>query len=96
MSTAWPFELDRFQLEAIRAIDGGRSVLVAAPTSSGKTVVAEHAVDRALASGRRAFYTAPITALSNQKCRDLGRRLGPGRWGCSPATTPSCRKHPWW
>ena len=81
MSTAWPFELDRFQLEAIRAIDGGRSVLVAAPTSSGKTVVAEHAVDRALASGRRAFYTAPIKALSNQKFRDLGRRLGPGRVG---------------
>ena len=81
MSTAWPFELDRFQLEAIRAIDGGRSVLVAAPTSSGKTVVAEHAVDRALASGRRAFYTAPIKALSNQKFRDLGRRLGPGQVG---------------
>ncbi|MEE3275149.1 MAG: DEAD/DEAH box helicase, partial [Actinomycetota bacterium] len=52
----WPFELDGFQLEAITALDAGRSVLVAAPTASGKTVVAEHAVDRALRGGQRAFY----------------------------------------
>jgi len=71
-----PFELDRFQVEAIAAVDAGRSVLVSAPTSSGKTVVAEHAIDSALAAGRRAFYTAPIKALSNQKFRDLGERLG--------------------
>jgi len=71
-----PFELDRFQVEAMAAVDAGRSVLVSAPTSSGKTVVAEHAIDLALAAGRRAFYTAPIKALSNQKFRDLGERLG--------------------
>jgi superfamily II RNA helicase len=65
------FQLDRFQLEAMAAVDAGRSVLVAAPTSSGKTVVAEHAIDRALAAGQRVFYTAPIKALSNQKFRDL-------------------------
>jgi ATP-dependent RNA helicase HelY len=76
-----PFELDPFQIEAMAAVDAGRSVLVAAPTSSGKTVVAEHAVDRALAGGQRAFYTAPIKALSNQKFRDLGRRLGVDRVG---------------
>ncbi|MEC8947192.1 MAG: DEAD/DEAH box helicase, partial [Actinomycetota bacterium] len=45
MSAARPFTLDRFQDEAIAAIDSGQSVLVAAPTSSGKTVVAEHAVE---------------------------------------------------
>ena len=76
-----PFQLDRFQVEAMTSVDAGRSVLVAAPTSSGKTVVAEHAIDRALADGRRAFYTAPIKALSNQKFRDLVRRLGDGRVG---------------
>ena len=76
-----PFQLDRFQVEAMASVDAGRSVLVAAPTSSGKTVVAEHAIDRALAAGQRAFYTAPIKALSNQKFRDLGRRLGAGRVG---------------
>jgi len=63
------------------AIDEGSSVLVAAPTSSGKTVVAEHAIDQALAAGRRTFYTTPIKALSNQKFRDLGRRLGADRVG---------------
>ena len=76
MTDGRPFELDRFQVEAIAAVDAGRSVLVSAPTSSGKTVVAEHAIDLALAAGRRAFYTAPIKALSNQKFRDLGERLG--------------------
>lgn len=76
MTDGRPFELDRFQVEAMAAVDAGRSVLVSAPTSSGKTVVAEHAIDAALAAGRRAFYTAPIKALSNQKFRDLGERLG--------------------
>jgi len=66
-----PFTLDRFQVEAIAAIDAGQSVLVAAPTGSGKTVVAEHAVAVALAAGRKAFYTTPIKALSNQKFADL-------------------------
>ena len=75
------FQLDRFQLEAMAAVDAGRSVLVAAPTSSGKTVVAEHAIDRALAAGQRVFYTAPIKALSNQKFRDLCQRLGAGSVG---------------
>jgi len=75
--TAGPdFVLDRFQLDAIEAIDRGESVLVAAPTGSGKTVVAEHAVARALASGGKAFYTTPIKALSNQKYHDLVRRHG--------------------
>ena len=75
------FSLDRFQLEAIGHIDAGRSVLVAAPTGSGKTVVAEHAIDRALEDRKRAFYTAPIKALSNQKYRDLTNRIGASRVG---------------
>jgi len=65
------FELDRFQIDAVAAIDAGRSVLVSAPTGSGKTVIAEHAISRALAAGRRSFYTTPIKALSNQKFHDL-------------------------
>lgn len=76
-----PFALDRFQIEAIAAVDDGASVLVAAPTGSGKTVVADHAVDRAVAQGLKAFYTTPIKALSNQKLADLRRRLGPERVG---------------
>lgn len=72
------FELDPFQREAIAALDAGESVLVAAPTGSGKTVVAEHAVALTLArgGGARVFYTTPIKALSNQKYADLARRHG--------------------
>jgi ATP-dependent RNA helicase HelY len=70
------FELDRFQLEALDALDRHRNVVVAAPTGSGKTVVAEYAVARALAEGGKAFYTTPLKALSNQKYGDLVRRHG--------------------
>ena len=75
------FPLDRFQVQAMDALDDGQSVLVAAPTGSGKTVVAEYGIEAALRSGRRAFYTAPIKALSNQKFRDLVGRYGPERVG---------------
>jgi ATP-dependent RNA helicase HelY len=75
------FELDDFQLRALDALDEGRSVLVAAPTGSGKTVVAEYAVDRALRQGMKAFYTTPLKALSNQKYGDLVRRYGAARVG---------------
>src|ERR687885_2885993 len=73
----YPFELDEFQLRACTALADGRGVLVAAPTGSGKTVVGEFAVHLALRSGRKAFYTTPIKALSNQKYHDLVRRYGP-------------------
>ncbi len=73
----YPFELDDFQLRACEALADGRGVLVAAPTGSGKTVVGEFAVHLALQTGRKAFYTTPIKALSNQKYGDLVRRYGP-------------------
>src|SRR5581483_2881185 len=75
------FELDGFQERALDALDAGRSVLVAAPTGSGKTVVAEYAIERALQSGGKAFYTTPLKALSNQKFGDLVRAHGRERVG---------------
>jgi ATP-dependent RNA helicase HelY len=75
------FELDDFQRKALDALDAGRSVLVAAPTGSGKTVVAEYAVAKAIAEGGKAFYTTPLKALSNQKFGDLARRYGRERVG---------------
>ena len=75
------FPLDDFQLRALDALDAGRSVLVAAPTGSGKTVVAEYAVEKALAAGRKLFYTTPLKALSNQKYGDLVRAHGAARVG---------------
>ncbi|HWD23825.1 MAG TPA: DEAD/DEAH box helicase [Acidimicrobiales bacterium] len=70
------FPLDPFQVEALDALDRGDSVLVAAPTGSGKTLVAEYGVDRALESGQRAFYTTPLKALSNQKYSDFVSTYG--------------------
>ncbi|MFZ4516206.1 MAG: DEAD/DEAH box helicase [Acidimicrobiia bacterium] len=79
--TARGFPLDAFQREALDALDAGRSVLVAAPTGSGKTLVAEYALERALAEGRKAFYTTPLKALSNQKYNDFVRAYGAERVG---------------
>lgn len=71
-----PFAADRFQIEAADAVDRGESVVVTAPTGSGKTVVAEAAMARALGAGRRAIYTTPLKALSNQKFGDFRRAHG--------------------
>ncbi|PID53899.1 MAG: RNA helicase [Micrococcales bacterium] len=75
------FDLDPFQVDGCAAVQAGRSVLVAAPTGAGKTVVGEFAVDLALREGRKAIYTTPIKALSNQKYHDLLARYGKGTVG---------------
>lgn len=71
------FGLDAFQRTACERLEDGRSVLVAAPTGSGKTTVAEFAVHLARRErDARIFYTAPIKALSNQKFRELCAEYG--------------------
>ena len=72
----FPFPLDDFQLEAIDALNQGQSVVVSAPTGSGKTLVGEYAIHRALAHGQKVFYTTPLKALSNQKLRDFREQFG--------------------
>ncbi|MET0662004.1 MAG: DEAD/DEAH box helicase [Ilumatobacteraceae bacterium] len=71
LTARYTFPIDRFQADAFDSLDRGDHVVVAAPTGSGKTVVAEYGIAMARAAGHRAFYTAPIKALSNQKYRDL-------------------------
>ncbi len=80
-ASRYPFPLDDFQVKAVSALAKGESVLVAAPTGSGKTVVAEYALERALEAGRKAFYTTPLKALSNQKFGDLVATHGTSRVG---------------
>ncbi|MDO8478317.1 MAG: DEAD/DEAH box helicase [Candidatus Rokubacteria bacterium] len=77
----YPFVLDPFQLDAIRAIQDDKSVIVSAPTGSGKTLVAEFAIHATLAHQRRIAYTTPLKALSNQKYADFCRQFGPEHVG---------------
>jgi ATP-dependent RNA helicase HelY len=75
------FELDDFQVAACRALEQGKGVLVAAPTGAGKTIVGEFAVELAVQSGSKCFYTTPIKALSNQKYSELVARYGEAKVG---------------
>ena len=77
----FPFELDEFQKKACEYIDDGKSVVVCAPTGAGKTVIAQHAIHRALEQGKRIFYTTPLKALSNQKYYDFGEKYGVDKVG---------------
>lgn len=81
LRTLFPFSLDDFQIRAIETLEKGHSVVVCAPTGSGKTLVGEYAIYRALAHEKRVFYTTPLKALSNQKFRDFGEQFGPDQVG---------------
>ncbi|MBD2597505.1 RNA helicase [Nostoc spongiaeforme FACHB-130] len=76
LGSIFPFDLDQFQKNAIASLNAGRSVVVCAPTGSGKTLVGEYAIYRALARKKRVFYTTPLKALSNQKLRDFREKFG--------------------
>lgn len=70
--TEWKgYQLLPFQIQAVQAVRQGHNVLVAAPTGSGKTLVAEYAIEDAARRDKRCIYTSPIKALSNQKYRDF-------------------------
>ena len=75
------FGLDDFQRAALDAYDRGVNVLVSAPTGSGKTLIATYAITRTIQGARRAFYTTPLKALSNQKYHELVERFGADRVG---------------
>ncbi|MFX0090366.1 MAG: DEAD/DEAH box helicase [Candidatus Hodarchaeota archaeon] len=72
------FKLDDFQQKAIQHIENFQSVLVSAPTGSGKTLIAEYAIEKVLRSRekRKIFYTSPLKALSNQKYLDFSKNFG--------------------
>jgi superfamily II RNA helicase len=68
--------LDRFQEDAINSIESNHSVVVSAPTGSGKTLIADYIVNKHLPLGDRVIYTAPIKALSNQKYKEFSKEFG--------------------
>jgi ATP-dependent RNA helicase HelY len=75
------YELDSFQIKAFDSIDSKRNVIVSAPTGSGKTTVADYAIECAKQSNPKAtiIYTCPIKALCNEKYRDMVLS-----WGSEP------------
>lgn len=73
--------LDDFQIEAIKHLLAGSSVLVSAPTGVGKTLIADYLIEDAIKHGRRVAYTAPIKALSNQKYKEFKRLYGEEKVG---------------
>ena len=56
-------------------------MVVCAPTGSGKTLIGEYAIHRALEQQKRVLYTTPLKALSNQKLRDFRDTFGADRVG---------------
>ncbi len=70
-----PFVPDDFQIEALEAIET-EDVLVTAPTGSGKTWIAREEIRRLLKSGKRAWYTTPLKALTNSKYTEFSEEFG--------------------
>src|SRR3989338_10734825 len=75
------FTLDTFQEEAINAIEDNYSVVVSAPTGSGKTLIADYIIEKHKNDNKRIIYTAPIKALSNQKYKDFSKEYGENNVG---------------
>ncbi|MBR4330890.1 MAG: DEAD/DEAH box helicase, partial [Candidatus Riflebacteria bacterium] len=70
------YTLDPYQVQAITEIENGHSLVLSAPTGSGKTLVAEYLIEKVLQTDKRIIYTSPIKALSNQKYRDFSKLYG--------------------
>ena len=78
-----PYELYPMQEEALLAwFSSEQGVLVSAPTGMGKTLIAEAVVFEALTTGRRAYYTTPLIALTDQKFHEL--QVKAAQWGFDP------------
>lgn len=75
------FTLDTFQEDSVKAIEKNNSVIVSAPTGSGKTLIADYIIDKELKGKDRVIYTAPIKALSNQKYKDFCEDYGEDKIG---------------
>lgn len=78
-ATFFPQGLNALQLRAVNefGILDGRSLLVVAPTSSGKTMVGELAAIRAVSEGKKAAFLLPYRALVNEKYEEFQERYGP-------------------
>lgn len=70
------YTLDKYQKQAIDDSIRGKSVIVDAPTGTGKTLIAEHVMKDALDRGKKVIYLSPLKALSNEKYTDFAMLFG--------------------
>jgi superfamily II RNA helicase len=75
------FTLDKFQEDAVRELEAGNSIVVSAPTGSGKTLIADYLIEMDVKRGLSIIYTAPIKALSNQKYKEFTELFGKDKVG---------------
>ncbi len=75
------FTLDLFQEQAVKSLEKNHSVVVSAATGTGKTLIADYAINKYINEGKKVIYTAPIKALSNQKYRDFKKEYGEEKVG---------------
>ena len=68
--------LDAFQRQGIESMKSNHSIMVAAPTGSGKTIFAEYSWHLSREAGTKMIYSAPLKAISNQKYRDFKLKFG--------------------
>lgn len=75
-----PYQPYEFQEKAILSwFESDQGTLVCAPTGMGKTLIAEAGLFEALKTGKKAYYTTPLIALTEQKFRELQEAVE--RWG---------------
>src|SRR5687767_9708253 len=74
-------ELYPAQEEAVLELIAGKNVILNTPTGSGKSLVAVALHFKAIAEGKRSFYTCPIKALVSEKFFELCEVLGPDQVG---------------
>ncbi len=68
-------DLNPVQRAAVRAgLLEGKNIVVSSPTASGKTLVGEMAMVRAILSGKKALYTCPLRALASEHYEDFSRK----------------------
>ena len=72
---SYPFKLDHFQKHTIEAIEKNVHVLNTAHTGSGKTLGAEHIIQKCCPTGKKVIYTSPIKSLSNQKFYEFSKKF---------------------